>query len=166
MIRLASIFALIMMSSAFPQLKEADYCMIPAGNCTGGEDDSECYDYNYCIEEYEVLESYIRQNDEVLVNLTKGFFTTGQDPAGFVKITYHYQVPKHNETDEDNSTCSAERSVYFWSTSPSFMLGPKPMFWLSLFAINPVESSVTLQLPCLQENIKEVLLSRLTYLVR
>ena len=141
---------------AFAQLE--DVCIIP-GNCTEGE----CYDYKYCIERYKDLESYITQNDDVLVNLTEGFFKTGRDPAEFVTITYHYQVP--NTTDENNNTCFAQRSVYFWSTSPSFLLGPPPMLWLSLFAINPVQSSITLQLPCLQGNFEENLLSRLTYLV-
>lgn len=150
---------LVIASSAVAQLGEVDTCRIP-GNCT--EDEDECFDYNNCIDHYEVLESYIMQNDDALVNLTKGFFKTGKDPAEFVKITYHYQVP--NDTDENNNTCFAQRSVYFWSTSPSFLLGPNPMYWLSLFAINPIQSSVTLQLPCLQGNFED-LLSRLTYLV-
>ena len=159
MIRLLTILCVII-SSAFAQLGEVDYCRIP-GNCTVDEDD--CFDYSNCISQYEVLESYLLHNDDALANLTKGFYKTGTDPAEFVKIIYHYQIA--NDTDEYNSTCFAQRSVYFWATSPSFLLGPQPMLWLSLFAINPVQSSVTLELPCLQGHFEE-LLSRLTYLVR
>lgn len=159
MIRVALL--VMMTSSTFAQLDKEDFCRAP-GNCTEGE--GECYDYNYCIGQYEALESYLTQNDGALVNITKGFYKTGEDPAEFVKITYHYQVA--NATDENNMTCFAQRSVYFWSASPSFLLGPKPMFWFSLLAVNPVQSSVTLKLPCLQGNFEENLLSRLTYLVR
>ena len=158
MIKLAILF--VTASFAFAQLEEGNTCRIP-GNCTELED--ECFDYNNCIDNYEALESYITQNGVALVNLTKGFFTTGKDQTEFVKITYHYQLP--NGTDEQNGSCFAQRSVYFWSTSPSFLLGPQPMLWLSLFAINPVQSSITLQLPCMQGNFEDYL-SRLTYLVR
>ena len=154
------VLLLLITSSAYAQLED-NFCIIPS-NCTEGED--ECYDYSNCIEHYKDLESHVTENDDILLNLTEGFFETGRDPAEFVKIIYHYQVP--NATDENNSTCFAQRSVYYWSTSPSFLLGPLPMFWLSLFAINPVQSSITLQLPCLQGNFEANLLSRLTYLVR
>ena len=103
MIRLVVILCVISLP-AFAELK--DSCVIPS-NCTEGE----CYDHKYCIERYKDLESYITQNDDILVNLTEGFFKTGRDTAEFVTITYHYQVP--NTTDENNNTCFAQRSVYF-----------------------------------------------------
>ena len=160
MIKLAILF--VTASFGFAQLEDENACRIPV-NCTELED--ECFDYNNCIGNYEALESYLTQNDAALVNLTKGFFMTGKDPTEFVKLTYHYQLQVPNGTDENNETCFAQRSVYFWSTSPSFLLGPQPMLFLSLFAINPVQSSVTLQLPCLQGNFEDFL-SRLTYLER
>ena len=45
-----------------------------------------------------------------------------------------------------------------------FLLGPRALFWLSLFSIC-VEESVTIRLPCLQETAQRDLLARLTYLV-
>ena len=46
------------------------------------------------------------------------------------------------------------------------MLGPKPLLWLTLFAVHVRESSITIQLPlCLCSEAYDELLSRLTYLV-
>jgi len=44
-------------------------------------------------------------------------------------------------------------------------LGPKPLLFLTLFAINIPEIGVEVPLPCLRQGQVDTLLSRLTYLV-
>ena len=58
-----------------------------------------------------------------------------------------------------------DQAVYIWSVPPLYLLGPKPLFWCTLFAINVPETSVTIELPCLCADEYYELLSRLTYLV-
>ena len=131
-------------------------------NCSDSEDSSEqkCSD---CVNQYEMLESYILGNDIILSTLAEAFYPSDHDPAEFVKITYHYQI--RNDSNDNSNFCCNKKRLYFWATSPSYLLGPKPMNWLSLFAINPSQSSVSVQLPCLQEDSVRDLLSRFTYLV-
>ena len=131
-------------------------------NCSDADEfsEKECYD---CVNQYEMLESYILGNDALLSTLSKVFYKTDDDPAEFVKINYHYQIL--NDSKDISDYCFDMKRIYFWSTSPSYLLGPEPMFWLSLFAINPSVSSVSIQLPCLQKDTVRDLLSRLTYLV-
>ena len=131
-------------------------------NCSDANEfsEKECYD---CVDQYEMLESYILGNDAILSTLSKAFYKADKDPAEFVKITYHYQIL--NDSNDMSDYCVDMKRKYFWSTSPSYLLGPGPMFWLSLFAIYPSQSSVSVQLPCLQKDTVRDLLSRLTYLV-
>ena len=138
-------------------------------NCSSTMD---CNQPESCISNYDLLESYIQTNKSLIGDLAQAFYRTGHSPARFVRITYKFQIPlrlnnESNETDsfiEDNGCSSVDR-LYYWSTSPIYLLGPKPLTFLSLFAIFVQEENVTIQLPCLQANNQRALLSRLTYLV-
>ena len=130
------------------------------GNCTT------------CIREYADLESYILSNKVVLSRIVETFFKTGKAPSSFVKITYDFQV-SDNSTDNitdvmnDNTlNCTKHQEVYFWSSSPLYLLGPSPLMYSTLFAVFISEESVTISLPCLCKDIHGALLSRLTYLVK
>ena len=67
------------------------------------------------------------------------------DPTEYIKITYMFQIPS---SDEDETCVPIERN-YIWSTSPVFLLGPKALFWLSLFSISVNEESVAIRLATL-----------------
>ncbi|XP_065892015.1 uncharacterized protein [Dysidea avara] len=115
-----------------------------------------------CISDYETLEELLRADDEQIATLARNFYRTGQDPTEYIKITYMFQI---TSSDEDETCVPIERN-YIWSTSPVFLLGPKALFWLSLFSISVNEESVTIRLPCIQETAQRDLLTRLTYLSR
>ena len=55
--------------------------------------------------------------------------------------------------------------TYVWSEAVLYIFGPKPLYWLTLFAVSIDEVDVTTELPCLCSNVYGDLLSRLTYLV-
>ena len=38
---------------------------------------------------------------------------------------------------------------FIWGDSALYLLGPEPLFWLTLFAVNVHDSSITIHLPCL-----------------
>ena len=137
-------------------------------NCS---DDMDCSEAASCISDYESLESYVQNNKAIINNLTKAFYRTGHSPARFVRITYKLQIPyasQFNDSDEndtENDTCSSIERLYYWSTSPIYLLGPRPLAYLTLSAIIVQEENVIIQLPCLQATDQKALLSRLTYLV-
>ena len=94
----------------------------------------------------------------------------------FIHITYN--APIRISSNQSNNTtyldlddvdtdinCTDHRTVYVWSESPLYLLGPKQLFWSTLFAINVPETSVTIELPCLCGGVYFDLLSQLTYLV-
>lgn len=120
-----------------------------------------------CISDYSSLESYVKNDKAIVDKLTKTFYRTGHSPARFVRITYKFQIPAHNNDSENKneSSCISTERLYYWSESPVYLLGPRPLYYLSLFAINVEEDDVFIELPCLQANDQEALLSRLTYLV-
>jgi len=136
-----------------------------------------------CIGQYSELEMYILKNENILDQLTETFYKTGTDASQFVKITYEFQVHKPNSTandtdyeamydenyevmDDEIFNCTSQRELYIWSASALYLLGPKPLFWLTFFAVNAPETNVTIKLPCLCDNTHNILLSRVTYLVR
>ena len=144
------------------------------------ESDKEINDYNNysnnsnCIEKYRDLENYVLNNKDLMDNLTEVYFKTGKTHAEFVKITYKFKVllPVTNNTndttisydnDDGEFTCVANQKKFIWSSSALYLLGPKPLFWFTLFAVNVHESSITIDLPCLCND--DNLLPRLTYLV-
>ena len=131
-------------------------------NCSKSDENNEKECYN-CVSQYDILETYILGNNAILSNLANAFYRSDEDPAEFMKITYQYQIL--NDSSNNTDYCFDKKRVYFWSTSPSYLLGPGPLFFLSLFAVNPSQSSVSIQLPCLHQDSLKHLLSRLTFLV-
>ena len=140
-------------------------------NCS---DTMNCGQPASCISEYDLLESYVESNKFLISNLAQAFYKTGHSPARFVRITYKFQIPVNlNNSNENDSftslleaeTCSSVQKIYYWSTSPMYLLGPKPLMYLTLGVINLQEENVFVELPCLQANNQQELLSRLTYLV-
>ena len=146
-------------------------------DCISDLNCSSTLDYNcsenetvICFSRYDLLEEYIRNNESILTNLAETFYRTGRSPAKFVKITYKFQIPglndsHNNKTYNSSIKCSSIERTYYWSTSPIYLLGPKPLMYLSMFGIIVQEENVIVQLPCLKSNDQKVLLSRLTYLV-
>jgi len=89
--------------------------------------------YNTCIGEYADLESYVLCNHTVLTRIEEAFFKTGKAPSNFVKIRYDFYINNimTNDTkDRDGINCTQHQDVYFWSSSPLYLLGPKPLFYL------------------------------------
>ena len=138
-----------------------------------------------CIRRYRDLQSYVLNNDDLMDDLSELFFETGKTPTEFVRITYRFTIllPTGNSTnstnndtryyndDEDDDdddgkfVCINDQKKFIWSSSALYLLGPKPLFWLTLFAVHVRESSITIDLPCLCSDVHDDLLSRLTYLV-
>lgn len=138
--------------------------------CNGTEDCTE--DIN-CIGQYIDLEMYVMNNKMLLEKLAETFFTsqtaafiTGRGASKFVKITYDFQTSNGKQAVEDSNTnCSSQQSTYIWSEAVLYVLGPKALYWLTLFAVDIREVDVTIELPCLCSDVYNSLLSRLTYLV-
>ena len=118
-----------------------------------------------CISDYDLLESYVQSNKSLISNLAQAFYRTGRSPARFVRITYNFQVPSNlNDSNGNDSfadsikvdTCSSIQRIYYWSTSPIYLLGPKPLRYLTLFATILQEEDVIVELPCLRPMIKKI----------
>ena len=114
------------------------------------------------IRGFSELQSYIMTDETIITNLTEAFFRTGRDPSQFVRIKYTYAS---NETGCSHLRNMTASETYIWSESPIYLLGPKPLQFLTLFAINIAEIGVEVPLPCLCQRQVDALLSRLTYLV-
>ena len=117
-----------------------------------------------CIGEYTDLEMHITNNTALMEKLAGTFYVTGKATSKFVKITYNFQTSSNNmQSIQDNVTnCCI---TYVWSETALYLLGPKMMKYLTLFAVNIDEVDVTIELPCLCNDVYNSLLSRLTYLV-
>ena len=116
-----------------------------------------------CIGKFSELNSYILNNEELLNNLTEAFYPAGEVPSTFVTIDYYY-----SEINDNRSNSATDRYVkYFWSEKVLYLMFfcPRAIKWLTLFAIQVSESSVTVELPCLCSSMSNRLLSRLTYQV-
>ena len=125
-----------------------------------------CSDVTSCISQYSQLDLYIVNDKNLLRKLTETFFQTGSGASQFVKLTYSIRVADTwNDTEDDVVNCTNLQTTYIWSTSVLYLLGPRPLFWLTLFAVNVPEASVTIELPCFCTNDYNDLLDRLTYLV-
>ena len=119
-----------------------------------------------CIGHYVDLETYVTNNKILMEELAETFFTTGRAASKFVRITYNYQISSNKESVQGNITnCFKYQSKYIWSEAALYLLGPKAMFWFTLFAVSINEVDVTIELPCLCNDVYNKLLSRLTYLV-
>ena len=139
-------------------------------NCNETED---CSQDIKCIDQYNDLEMYVMNNKELVEKLAETFFTsrrgpftTGRGTSDFVKITYKFQTRNSKQPGEVNVTnCSAQQTKFIWAEAIFYLLGPKALYWFTLFATNLDEIEVTVELPCLCGDAYNDLLSRLTYLV-
>lgn len=129
-------------------------------------DEEICSNVTSCISQYSQLESFILNSKDILRTFTETFFRTGEGSSQFVKFTYSFQISDYNSTEGDFINCTSHKTTYIWSTSVLYLLGPRPLFWLTLFAVNVPEAKETVELPCLCSDAYNDLLDRLTYLVR
>ena len=126
---------------------------------------------SHCIKEYSELDLYITNNKTLLRRMTEAFFATGKTPSAFVKLNYNYQsFAQENDTNDTISenqdlNCSSQQTTYIWSESVLYLLGPKPLYFLTLLAVDVPETNITIELPCLCSEVQFDLLARLTYLV-
>ena len=119
-----------------------------------------------CIGKYIDLEKYVLNNENLLEKLAETFFTTGKAASNFVKVTYNFQTSNGKQSENDNITnCSSQQNTYIWSEAALYLLGPRALYWCTLFAVDLHEVDVTIELPCLCSEAYNSLLSRLTYLV-
>ena len=138
---------------------------------TNAQDAVDSYgNINNCIGKYRDLQAYILSNEDLMDDLTEVFFKTGKAPTEFVRITYKFQTFENNTNstainNDDEFTYVDLQKKFIWSDSALYLLGPEPLFWLTLFAVNARQSSITIHLPCLCNDAYDDLLSRLTYLV-
>ena len=95
---------------------------------------------------------------------TTAFFN-GRGATDFVKITYNFYTGNSKQSVEDNINCSGQQITYIWSVAGLYLGGPDALYWMTLFAISITEVSVTIELPCIFDDVYSTLLSRLTYLV-
>ena len=135
-------------------------------NC---DDAGNCNEVTSCIAQYSQLDSYVLNNKTILRTFTETFFKTGEGASQFVKFTYNFQIYNSsnlsNSSEDDLINCTNNQTTYVWSTSVLYLLGPRPLFWLTLFAVNVPEASATIGLPCFCTDAYADLLARLTYLV-
>ena len=106
----------------------------------------------------------VLNNEDVMNNLTENFFKTGKPPTEFARITYRFEVLKNSTNATDCNPCIKEIK-FIWSSSALYLLGPKPLYYLTLSAVHLHETKITIDLPCLFDADSDKLLSRLTYLV-
>ena len=138
---------------------------------TNAQDGEDSYgNSTNCIGKYRDLQTYILSNEDLMDDLTEVFFKTGKAPTEFVRITYKFQTFENNTNssainNDDELTYVDLQKKFIWSDSTLYLLGPEPLFWLTLFAVNARQSSLTIHLPCLCNDAYDDLLSRLTYLV-
>ena len=134
-----------------------------SNSCNGRE---HCKGVTNCIGDYNDLEIYIINNTKMVEALAKTFFTTRRTVSKFVKITYNFQTNKGIQSVKDGIiNCSSQQDTYVWSETALYLLGPKALYWFTLTAIRIGEVDVTVDLPCLCNDVYTSLLSRLTYLV-
>ena len=123
----------------------------------------------HCIREYSELDFYVTNNTKLMTTLTETFFITGKGPSLFVRLNYNFKSFAQNNSTNDtifgDLNCTSHQTTYIWSESVLYLLGPRPLYLLSLFAVDVSEASVTIELPCLCEDVQFELLGRLTYLV-
>ena len=116
-----------------------------------------------CIETYDDLESYILNGkNEVISQLKGAFFVPGKPPPEFVHLAYNTQVLCNSAV-----SCTNYTSWYIWSDRFLYLIDPRPLFWLTLFAVSVSEHSATIDLTklCLCGDVYDSLLSQLTNMV-
>ena len=126
-----------------------------------------------CTGKYRDLQMYVLNNKDLMDNLTEVFFETGKPPTEFVRITYRFKalITNTNTTYYDNHDGEFElqyidkQKKFIWSSSALYLLGTKPLFHQTLFAVYLQALDITIDLPCLCSHVSDDLLSRLTYFV-
>ena len=58
-----------------------------------------------------------------------------------------------DDDGEGELICIDDQKKFIWSSSALYLLGPKTLFWLTLFAVHVRESSITINLPCLCSDV-------------
>ena len=138
-------------------------------NSCNGQNNEENSNYNTtnCTGNYRNLEIYVLNNEDVMDNLTENFFKTGKPSTEFARITYRFKVLNGSTNAWQPIVIHALKIdmeiKYIWSSSALYLLGPKPLYYLTLSAVHLHETNIIIDLPCLHDSDK--LLSRLTYLV-
>jgi len=140
------------------------YCVSDAQEISNSDDTGNYSEVMRCIGQYKTLQAHVLNNEEIMDELTATFFTSGQTASKFVKITYNFQVSSSTNIT-DGLNCSGHQDTYIWSEISLYLLGPKPLYWFTLFAINVPELAVSIELPCLCHDVYNSLLSRLTSMV-
>ena len=139
------------------------------GSGTDCDETGNCSEASTCIKNYHELDLYVRGNNEIKGNLTNAFFVTGKFPSKFVRLYYKFQVSNDTgaeQVGETNATsCSNHESIYIWSDHFLYLLGPRVLFRLTLYAVQVAENETTIELPCLCYDVYGSLLSRFTYMV-
>ena len=77
--------------------------------------------------------------------ITEAFFVTGKGPSAYVKLNYNFQsFAQQNDTifENEDSNCTSHQTTYIWIESVLYLLGPKPLCFLTLFAVNVSSVSV------------------------
>ena len=136
-------------------------------SCDGARN---CSLASYCINQYSELDSYVINNKTLLRTITEAFFVTSKGPSAYVKLNYKFKSiaqGQGNSTvlENEDFNCTNHQTTYIWSESVLYLLGPRPLYFLTLFAVNVSRVSVTIELPCLCSEVQFDLLARLTYLV-
>ena len=129
------------------------------------DESGNCNETASCIGNYRELERYVKGNREIIEKLKHAFFTTGEAPSKFVKLSYNFQVLNSTNNSMDYVECSNHTSMYIWSESALYLLGPRTLVWFTFFAISTPEINTIIELPCLCHDAYSDLLSRLTYMV-
>ena len=145
------------------------YCVSDAQEINNCDETSNCSEVIRCIRQYKTLQTHILNNEEIMDEITTIFFRTGHAASKFVKITYNFQVSKSSKSsntdatdDYDGLNCFSHQNTYIWSESALYLLGPKPLYWFTIFTINVPEVNVSIELPCLCHYVYDSLLSQLT----
>ena len=151
------VFSLLMISLLII-LQCCGFCDAQEHVETNCNEQGNCNEVTDCIGTYHELDLYVRGNSTLKEKLNRGFFMTGKIPSEFVRITYNYEVSY-------DANCSSRQSKFFWSDNFLYLIGPRPLLYFTLFAVEVPEGSITIDLPCLCRDAYTNLLSRLTYMV-
>ena len=119
-------------------------------------------DFIYCIWHHGYLISYISKKKHLQEQFLQAF-GYGKNANKFVKITFSYYISNDSEKrSQHNETCFSNQATYIWSESALYFLGPKSLYWLTLFIVSVSETSTMVELPvCLCHDESDRLLSKL-----
>ena len=127
--------------------------------CNGAENCS-------CFAQYTDLEKHIEKNETLLDYLRESFYKGGKDTE-FARLYYEFTTYDCTSNESyDRIEKNYYSSQYIWSSSFIYLFGPDPLFYSSIYVIFfPVDTNITIHLPCICEDKYEDLLSTLTSMV-